>query len=103
MSKPMVITLPAIMILLDYWPLSRFRTGAELQKGNLFLWQLKGIMEKGPNLHSPPTCPHFFSTQLHTHGGNTMTSSLQRTSQNLHSVVCYGDNNKADNNMGETI
>jgi tetratricopeptide (TPR) repeat protein len=37
MSKPMVITLPVIMILLDYWPLKRF----ESQKVNLFLWQLK--------------------------------------------------------------
>ena len=37
LSKPMVITLPLIMILLDYWPLNRF----ELHKGNLLLWQLK--------------------------------------------------------------
>lgn len=36
MSKPMVVTLPVIMILLDYWPLRRF----ESQKGNLMLWQL---------------------------------------------------------------
>ena len=41
MSKPMVVTLPVIMILLDYWPLKRF----ESQKGNLFLWQIK---EKWP-------------------------------------------------------
>jgi Flp pilus assembly protein TadD len=41
MSKPMVITLPLIMILLDYWPLKRF----ESHKGNLLLWQLK---EKTP-------------------------------------------------------
>jgi tetratricopeptide (TPR) repeat protein len=39
MSKPMVVTLPVVMILLDYWPLNRF----ESQKGktNLMLWQLK--------------------------------------------------------------
>ena len=37
LSKPMVITLPVIMILLDYWPLNRFAS----QKGNLLLWQLK--------------------------------------------------------------
>jgi hypothetical protein len=41
MSKPMVVTLPVIMILLDYWPLKRF----ESQKSNLFLWQMK---EKTP-------------------------------------------------------
>lgn len=37
MSKPMVVTLPLLMILLDYWPLQRFA----LQQGNLILWQLK--------------------------------------------------------------
>jgi hypothetical protein len=37
MSKPMVVTLPVIMILLDYWPLRRF----ESKKNNWFLWQLK--------------------------------------------------------------
>jgi hypothetical protein len=37
LSKPMVVTLPVIMILLDYWPLKRF----ESKKNNLILWQLK--------------------------------------------------------------
>ena len=37
MSKPMVVTLPLIMILLDYWPLNRF----ESRKDNRILWQLK--------------------------------------------------------------
>jgi tetratricopeptide (TPR) repeat protein len=41
MSKPMVVTGPIIMILLDYWPLGRFKK----QKGNAILWQLK---EKTP-------------------------------------------------------
>jgi hypothetical protein len=40
MSKPMVVTLPVIMILLDYWPLKRF----ESKKGNWVLWQLKEKM-----------------------------------------------------------
>jgi hypothetical protein len=39
MSKPMVITLPAIMILLDYWPLGRFQS--QRYKTNLILLQLK--------------------------------------------------------------
>jgi len=33
----MVVTLPVIMILLDYWPLGRFQS----HKSNLILWQLK--------------------------------------------------------------
>jgi hypothetical protein len=37
LSKPMVITLPIIMILLDYWPLKRF----ESKQGNWLLWQFK--------------------------------------------------------------
>lgn len=40
-SKPMVVTLPLIMILLDYWPLGRF----DSKKGSLVLRQLK---EKTP-------------------------------------------------------
>jgi protein O-mannosyl-transferase len=44
MSKPMVVTLPVIMILLDYWPLKRFE---QLQRdgnkniGGTVMWQLK--------------------------------------------------------------
>ncbi len=41
MSKPMVVTLPLVMMLLDYWPLRRF----EPRKGNRILWQLR---EKTP-------------------------------------------------------
>ncbi len=37
MSKPMVVTLPVIMMLLDYWPLNRFET----KKDNPVLWQVK--------------------------------------------------------------
>jgi len=40
LSKPMVLTLPVIMILLDYWPLERFKS----QRGNLVLWQLREKM-----------------------------------------------------------
>ena len=41
MSKSIVVTLPVILILLDYWPLNRF----ESKKENIVLWQLK---EKTP-------------------------------------------------------
>ena len=41
MSKPMVVTLPVMMILLDYWPLSRFGISIKANKGKLILWQLK--------------------------------------------------------------
>jgi tetratricopeptide (TPR) repeat protein len=41
MSKPMAVTLPMVMILIDYWPLKRFGS----QKSNPVLWQIK---EKTP-------------------------------------------------------
>ncbi|KQC11212.1 MAG: hypothetical protein APR62_10345 [Smithella sp. SDB] len=41
MSKAMVVTLPVVMILFDYWPLKRF----ELHKDNAIVWQIK---EKAP-------------------------------------------------------
>jgi tetratricopeptide (TPR) repeat protein len=44
MSKPMVVTLPIIMILLDYWPLQRYRIIIKSIKGNYLLWQLKEKM-----------------------------------------------------------
>ena len=37
MSKSIVVTLPVILILLDYWPLKRF----EFREGKFVLWQLK--------------------------------------------------------------
>lgn len=40
MSKPIVVTLPMIMILLDYWPLRRFAS----HKGNRISWQIKEKM-----------------------------------------------------------
>jgi len=43
MSKPMVVTLPVIMIFLDYWPLKRFESRGSVS--NLVSWQLK---EKTP-------------------------------------------------------
>lgn len=47
MSKPMVVTLPFIMILLDYWPLSRYPHGIEPGKFKWIVWQFK---EKAPFL-----------------------------------------------------
>jgi protein O-mannosyl-transferase len=35
MSKPMAVTLPLVMILLDYWPLGRFQA----KQGNAVFWQ----------------------------------------------------------------
>jgi Flp pilus assembly protein TadD len=39
LSKPMVVTLPIVMILLDYWPLKRFENQNRLS--DMIVWQLK--------------------------------------------------------------
>jgi hypothetical protein len=44
MSKPMLVTLPFVLLLLDYWPLNRVRNGSE---NNLRTWRYL-IVEKLP-------------------------------------------------------
>jgi len=39
LSKPMVVTLPIVMILLDYWPLKRFENQNRLS--DMIVWQLR--------------------------------------------------------------
>lgn len=39
MSKPMVVTLPLIMILLDYWPLKRFQHREDGSNSKEFAWE----------------------------------------------------------------
>ena len=65
MSKPMVVTLPVIMILLDYWPLKRF----ESKKDNLILWQLTG----------KNTFFYFFSNSFHHLQFMLMYKSFRKT------------------------
>lgn len=44
LAKPMLVTLPIVLLLLDYWPLGRLRTRTD--RGGLSLWKL--ILEKVP-------------------------------------------------------
>jgi Flp pilus assembly protein TadD len=44
MAKPMVVTLPFVLLLLDYWPLERFGWGQQYKRG--LLWRL--LAEKIP-------------------------------------------------------
>ena len=83
LSKPMVITLPVIMILLDYWPLGRFAS----QKGNLFLWQLK---EKLPFfVLSIVFSIITISAQYKTGGRDLQFSLASRVSNALVSFMIY--------------
>jgi len=81
MSKPMAVTLPVIMILLDYWPLKRFGS----QKGNQILWQIK---EKTPFLVLSAV---FSVITLYAHADSAMThfSLTSRIANALVSFVTY--------------
>jgi hypothetical protein len=46
MSKPMIVTLPFVLLLLDYWPLDRFRGERQFSHQKQSLWRL--ITEKIP-------------------------------------------------------
>lgn len=48
MSKPMLVTLPLVLFLLDYWPLGRLRPGPQAAGPNSPCWRL--ILEKVPFL-----------------------------------------------------
>jgi protein O-mannosyl-transferase len=72
MSKPMLVTLPVILLLLDYWPLGRFTGAASVVRGRPTLswldrqppW-LSLIFEKLPLLlFSGVSCIVTFMTQL---------------------------------------
>src|SRR5205085_9512843 len=62
MSKPMVVTLPCVFLLLDYWPVHRLRTKQNLQGRSI--WRL--AQEKWP---------FFLMSAL----GSTATLVLQRS------------------------
>ena len=52
MSKPMLVTLPFVMLLLDYWPLGRFRPII-----------LTLAVSKGPHFSESQTKPSDFQDQ----------------------------------------
>lgn len=73
LSKPMPVTLPLVMLLLDYWPLKRFEkhkltvTGAGAGESSTFNFQFSTILEKWPFfLLSAASCIITFLCQLPT-------------------------------------
>ncbi len=50
LSKPMLVTLPFVMLLLDYWPLDRYRPGMQKNGNNARQWGVKSwvFLEKIP-------------------------------------------------------
>jgi len=60
MSKPMAVTLPFALVLLDYWPLDRFKTNASASPGN----QAEMTKKRGKQIETVPVCPQRSIRQL---------------------------------------
>ncbi len=78
MAKPMLVTLPLVLLLLDYWPLGRFP----------FRWQL--VMEKVPLLLlSAISCMVTLSAQREALALNAPLATSSRAANALVSYVAY--------------
>ncbi len=78
MSKPMVVTLPIIMILLDYWPLKRFESRKTANN-------LKDVMPASTNKGSQKT-----NSKNEAHRGNISPSNKQRLSKTGITAIRHG-------------
>jgi len=63
MSKPMLVTLPFVMLLWDFWPLGRLRFGT-LEKGNMIYSVLNGASISTPMRLILEKVPFFFFSLL---------------------------------------
>jgi len=81
LSKPMLVTLPFIMLLLDYWPLQRFKPATGASSFSSLLWLLK---EKAPFL--------FFSA-----ASCILTFKAQHESEAVQSLSAFPLNGRIEN------
>ncbi len=71
MTKPMLVTLPCVLLLLDYWPLQRVGGG---------WWMVDGKNSSSPSTthHPPPTIPTPPATRTRSHGRCARTPPCRR-------------------------
>ena len=95
MSKPMLVTAPVILLLLDYWPLRRFKqysstTGKVLNSGKQLRTRQRLFLEKIPLLLlSAGSCFVTFVLQKHATGAIPPLPFLWRVQNPLVSYVIY--------------
>src|SRR5436190_18638071 len=95
MSKPMLVTAPVILLLLDYWPLRRFKqysstTGKVLNSGKQLRTRQRLFLEKIPLLLlSAGSCFVTFVLQKHATGAIPPLPFLWRVQNALVSYVIY--------------
>jgi tetratricopeptide (TPR) repeat protein len=91
MSKPMVVTLPVVLLLLDYWPLGRWQgTGSTSQRRNVSTSLGGLVIEKLPLLGlSLTSCIVTFLLQERTSGSIAQLPLMWRLENALVSCVSY--------------
>ncbi|HUB87995.1 MAG TPA: tetratricopeptide repeat protein [Verrucomicrobiae bacterium] len=91
MAKPMFVTLPFVLLLLDFWPLNRIRNLAENQNSNLKTQNFSGlVVEKIPFFAL--TVASCIATYVAQHNGGAMMT-LQDFPLNLrleNAIISYG-------------
>jgi tetratricopeptide (TPR) repeat protein len=89
MSKPMIVTLPFTLLLLDFWPLYRFQSIIQERKSNVFQALLTLVWEKIP-LFILSTVSSFITFWVQHHGGAVASmTSLPFESRVANAIVSY--------------
>jgi len=88
MSKPMLVTVPFVLLLLDYWPLNRFSNSANRQKG--FSIPRRIVLEKSPLLAlSIGACVAAVLAQKSAIASDTVLAFPSRVGNALVSYIIY--------------
>jgi protein O-mannosyl-transferase len=89
MSKPMIVTLPVVLFLLDYWPLERFTVHRwKVYVENASIWRLVG--EKVPLLVMAAATAAVTVTAQHTVGAMMPLESAGLALRLTNAIVSYG-------------
>lgn len=89
MSKPMIVTLPFTLLLLDFWPLYRFQSIIKERKINFFQALLALVKEKIP-LFLLSTVSSFITFWVQHHAGVVASmTSLPLESRAANAIVSY--------------
>ncbi len=83
MSKPMIVTLPVVLLLLDYWPLRRFR-------GDAFITGRRLILEKIPLIALSAIISAITIHAQELSGAMTSLGNIGLSDRMVNAVVSYG-------------
>jgi tetratricopeptide (TPR) repeat protein len=87
MAKPMLVTLPFVLLLLDYWPLDRVRWGRQFSSHGQSAWRL--IIEKVPLFVLSATLSIATYITAQSHGAMDTGKSFSLSVRISNALVCY--------------